>query len=133
MQRKNLIVFAILAAFVVVLAATGISLYHALFDGLQNLPEGTKLSETPSPSSSYSVAVYRVSNDKMGDAVRGELWNKQDGKRSNIFWQIGQSDATVTWSDDTTVSINGILLDVETDTYDWRDHAEDYLETSSQP
>ena len=80
MQRKNAIVFAILAAFVVLLAVLGISLYHTLFDGLDHLPEGSKVGEYPSPTSAYSITIYCVSNDKMGDAVRGELWSKEDGK-----------------------------------------------------
>ncbi len=48
-----------------------------------------------------------------------------NGNTRNIYWNYRESEADIEWTDDVTVSINGIVLNVEIDKYDYRVDAAD--------
>lgn len=41
-----------------------------------------------------------------------------------IFWQYRENAADISWVDDETVNINGVIWDVANETYDYRDREE---------
>ena len=43
-------------------------------------------------------------------------------KEKNIYWNYHCTEAKIEWSDEDTVIINGIELNVTNDTYDYRNH-----------
>ena len=84
------------------------------------------IAESTSPDGTYTVNAY-VSNGGATTSytVLGELmFNKENKKSKKIYWQYRENAADITWVDDDTVKINGVILDVPNETYDYRDHAE---------
>ncbi|MFJ8518636.1 DUF5412 family protein [Lysinibacillus xylanilyticus] len=43
-------------------------------------------------------------------------------RSKKIYWQYRENRAYINWSDDDTVSINGVTLNVPDETYDFRDN-----------
>ena len=72
-----------------------------------------------SPDGTYMVNMYLCNGGATVDfAVRGELVEGE--KEKNIYWEYHKYNAKVEWKDEYTVCINGRILDVRYDTYDWR-------------
>lgn len=87
---------------------------------MSRLPEGELLGEYPSFSAVCSVNIYRCSaGATVADSVRGEVVF-ENGKRKTIYWAYHESKADVQWLDGETVSINGRILNIYHDKYDWR-------------
>jgi hypothetical protein len=120
MKKSILPILAVLALFVVVFV---LFLLHGtgLLFGLVGLPHGELLSEVASPNGDWTVSIYQTSGGATVDfAVRGELTNRAAHQKKNIYWAYHESTAVVIWQDDDTVLINDVVLDVRTQTYDWR-------------
>lgn len=116
-MKKTLKVTA--AVLLCLLAVTAV-LYVRFFVSMSALPEGELIAGYPSASAACSVNIYRCSSGAtVADAVRGEVVF-ENGKRKNIYWQYRESDAAVRWIDSETVSINGRILNIYHDKYDWR-------------
>ncbi|MDI3410865.1 DUF5412 family protein [Bacillus sonorensis] len=49
-----------------------------------------------------------------------ELTTASSGERRNIYWGDKADHPKVEWKDENHVSINDKVLDVRSDTYDWR-------------
>ncbi|MGN1194633.1 MAG: DUF5412 family protein [Acutalibacteraceae bacterium] len=108
------------AAVLLSLIAVSAVLYYHFFVSMNALPEGELIAGYPSASAACSVNIYRCSSGAtVADAVRGEVVF-ENGKRKNIYWQYRESDAEVKWIDAETVSINGRVLNVYHDKYDFR-------------
>lgn len=92
------------------------------FFSLHHLPEGDFLTEAESQNGEYTVKAYvSRSGATVADAVRGEvIYHHKNDKKKNIYWEYRESEAEISWIDETTVLINGIKLDVRKDVYDWR-------------
>ena len=85
------------------------------------LPKGEFMESVESPTKEYTINSYLCSgNATTGFSVRCEAVNNHSGKARNIYWQYKCKTADIYWLDDFTVSINGIKLNVKTDSYDWR-------------
>ena len=85
------------------------------------LPEGKLIKSSLSPTQRYRVNAYLADGGATTDfAVRCEVVNEHTGKIRNIYWNYHESDAELLWVDDETISINGIILNVITDMYDFR-------------
>lgn len=90
---------------------------------IDNLPVGQLIEEFPSPDGTYQINAYLVSGNATVDfSVRCEVVETASGAMRNIYWQYRCSSANVLWIDDHTVDINGIVLNVITDSYDWRNN-----------
>ncbi len=57
-------------------------------------------------------------------AVLGRVKNTKNHLSRNIYWQYHCGTADVQWLNDTTVSINGKVLNVKSDVYDYRRNSE---------
>ena len=92
------------------------------FFNIDRLPDGELLSEEVSPSGIYTVRTY-ISNghSTVAPAVRGEViyHNTFDTKR-NIYWAYRIEEGKIEWISKHVVSINGRVLDVSKDEYDFR-------------
>lgn len=90
--------------------------------GMDNLPTGELISSTTSPEKTYTVNAYCCSGNATTDfSVRCEVVNNTTKEKRNFYWMYHQSTVTPKWLNDKTIDINGIELNVKTDSYDWRD------------
>jgi hypothetical protein len=90
---------------------------------MASLPKGEFLYKVDSPTKEYTINIYIASgtNVTVSDSIRGELvFNNRIKFSKNIYWQYRQSWVDVIWLDNYTVNINGVILDVRRDIYDFR-------------
>ncbi|PEY42434.1 hypothetical protein CN354_03045 [Bacillus cereus] len=99
----------------------GYGVYWAFFD-MNRLPTVYLLSEETSPDSKYTLRAYVTNGGATTSyAVRGELvFNEQNNKTKNIYWNNRENTANITWNDNDTVIINGYKLNVPNDKFDFR-------------
>lgn len=123
MSKKNWLKLAAAGTFLIVgwIAWNVYLLFHISMD---NLPAGSPLGRFESPDKQYVVVTYLCSGDMSDFAVRAAV--SKNGQwwvfPKNIYWDYHRDNATVKWLDGKTVDINGIVLNVEHDEYDWRVH-----------
>ena len=116
MKRILLIISLVL---VVILTSIGYFLYENFYS-MSHLPLGKEIYRSTSPEGNYKLKIYLVQGGLTTDSsIRGEIMNDKNQSR-NIYWSYHESKAKVQWINDTTVSINGHILNVLHDTYDWR-------------
>ena len=85
------------------------------------MPKGIFIESFDSPSKKYTIKIYRCNGGATTDfSIRGELIDNNDGSKRNIYWSYHEQTAQVNWIDDETVEINGRILNVLSDTYDFR-------------
>lgn len=104
-----------------IVALIGYGVYWAFFD-MSRLPTGDYLTEETSPDGTYTIKAYLTNGGATTPfAVRGELvFNNEDNKPKNIYWNAGEETADIVWVDRDTVVINGHLLDVPNNKFDFR-------------
>lgn len=107
----------IIAIIIVVLIACVI--YH-FFYNMNFLPKGEPLESIELPTNDYIINSYIVRNSLSADAIRVELINNKTSKRKNIYWGYPESTANIKWINEDTVEINGHILNIHNDRYDWR-------------
>ena len=102
-------------------ALVGYGVYWAFFD-MSRLPTGEYLTEETSPDGKYTLKAYvTIGGATTSYSVRGELlFNEQNNKTKNIYWNYREDTALITWTDNNTVVINGHTLDVPNDKFDFR-------------
>lgn len=99
-----------------------VAVINYFFFNIDRLPDGELLSEEVSPSGIYTVRTYiSNSHSTVAPAVRGEViyHNTFDTKR-NIYWAYRIEEGKIEWISKHVVSINGRVLDVRKDDYDFR-------------
>jgi hypothetical protein len=118
MKRKKLLIFLLCALAVFALCAYGV---YSLFFDIQRIKGQEKIQELTSPDGQYTLLAY-LNNDgaTTNYAVLCSVKNNQTGKTKNIYWNYPCWNAEVTWLDGHTVTINGIVLNVRSDTFDYR-------------
>lgn len=93
-----------------------------LFFNINRVPEGELLAEELSPTGEYTVLTY-VSNahSTVAPAVRGEvIYHEKNREKRNLYWAYRMEEGEIDWITEHIVSINGMELDVRSDTYDFR-------------
>ena len=112
------ILLSVIAGIILVLFLT----VNHFFFNINRLPEGEFLQLIESPKGDYTVKAYvSESGATVADAVRVEvIYHQKRDKTKNIYWGYRESEAEIIWLDNDTVSINGIVLDVRKEVYDWR-------------
>lgn len=80
------------------------------------------LSDSTSPDGKYTItAYYNADNEDGSDyAVLCVVKDNDSGDERNIYYNTEGANANIQWTNDTTVVINGIVLDVKKDTFDNR-------------
>ncbi|WP_273130645.1 DUF5412 family protein [Bacillus weihaiensis] len=118
-MKRFIIISIITIIFVIILIVYGIYRWSI---NMNNLPKGDFISEVDSPNGKYTIKAYLSSGGATtGYAVRGELiFNNEEKKTKNIYWDYPQDKALIEWKDYNTVIINDHKLDVPMDTYHFR-------------
>ena len=85
------------------------------------LPQGEFMCGVESPNGEYTVNAYLCNGGAtVAYAVRGEVVNNETGKKRNIYWDYKLKTAEIEWINNDVVSINGHVLNIHTDSYDYR-------------
>ena len=85
------------------------------------LPKGEFMYGVESPNGEYTVNAYLCNGGAtVAYAVRGEVVNNETGKKRNIYWDYKIKTAEIEWINNDVVSINGHVLNIHTDSYDYR-------------
>lgn len=94
---------------------------YTLFFSMSRLPEGEWLTSTTSPDETYTIHFYLTNGGATtAYSIRGELVNYHTSDKKNIYWAYREHDVRTEWLDSHTVTINGRVLDVRNEQYDWR-------------
>ncbi|MGG3067064.1 DUF5412 family protein [Bacillus glycinifermentans] len=111
-----------LITFILALGIPTAYVVYTQFYSMKHLPEGVQITSLASPNKKYSISIYRVEkNGAVPDvSIRGELTKVSTGDRKNIYWGSREVNADVEWKDSNHVFINDKVLDIRSDTYDWR-------------
>lgn len=110
-----------ISGIVVAVVVFALSLFYYSFFTLSGVDGDKKTGEYISPDGKYTITSY-LNNSGATTAYAVLCTVKENGKNKekNIYWNYRCEEANVTWLDKTTVEINGIILDVTKDTYDFR-------------
>ena len=102
----------------VCIAVLVIIVWYFFFD-MSRLPKGTLIASYRSPANIYTVNVYECAgNATVADSLRAEVVTGNTTR--NIYWQYNVGLEECEWISENTVRINGVQLNVLSDTYDWR-------------
>lgn len=111
---------ALLLTLLLVPALAGYGIYWAFYD-IQRFSGQELLDTLSSPDGHYTVSIYRNNGGATtGYVLLGTVKDQQSGRERNLYWQDHQDLDRLCWIDETTVEINGTLLDVRRDSYDCR-------------
>lgn len=112
--------FCLLSLFIVTIVLTLSLFYHSFFS-LSGVDGDEKIGEYISPDGGYTVTSYLNNGGATtAYAILCTVKKNDKGKEKNIYWNYPCEEADIIWLDGTTVSINGKILDVTKDTYDFR-------------
>ena len=120
MKKAIWITSIVLGSVLVLFLALIFAVRWAFFD-IQRIEGQNELTVSQSPNGKYTVTAYL--NDggaTTGFAVLCTVKDNESDKEKNIYWNYHCNSADIKWVDEDTVDINGEVLDVETDTYDFR-------------
>ena len=117
-MKKSLLIVGIVMLLIASLLGYGI--YWAFYD-IQRLDGQEVLQEVSSPNDTYTITAYLNNGGATTSyAVLCSVKNNHTGKEKNIYWQNRCNGAEITWLDEDTVQINGVELNIKSDTYDYR-------------
>lgn len=106
---------------VLLVIIVGTCVIHWAFYDIQRIEGQELLSESVSPDGKYTISTYlNNSGATTAYAVLCSVRNNQTDKEKNIYWNHHCIEAKIEWNDEDTVTINGIELNVNEDTYDYR-------------
>ena len=107
--------------FIILFIAIGFYAVNWAFFDIQRIDGQELLNEAVSPDGKYTVSAYLNNGGATTDyAVLCSVRNNDTDKEKNIYWNYHCSEAVIEWISEDTVIINGIELNVTTDTYDYR-------------
>lgn len=89
---------------------------------MNRLPKGKFLTEETSPNGKYTLKTYLINGGATtSSTIRGELvFHKRNDQTKNIYWNEKEEIAKIHWLDDETVDINGHVLYIHKDRFDFR-------------
>jgi len=119
-KRKKIVKISLIVG-VLFMGVIGYGVYWAFFD-MDRLPTGEYLTEETSPDGTYTIRAYRNNGGATTSySIRGELvFNKNNSKTKNIYWNYREDTAEIEWIDNDTVIINGHTLEVPNERFDFR-------------
>lgn len=117
---KKKLLTGCLGIIIIVLLLVSYFVYH-FFYSMNNLPEGQLIKKSHSPNHTYTLNLYRADSGATSRySIRGELIDNGNENTKNIYWGYDERQAKVSWKNNHVVNINGHILDVEKDKYDFR-------------
>ncbi len=113
-RHNKAIVFIIMFATIIFF-----SIYWAFFS-MARLPKGEFLLESKSPNNNYTIKAYLVNGGATTSyAIRAELIRNNRNPK-NIYWNYREENAVIKWLSDDVIEINGHILSLPNDKYDFR-------------
>lgn len=117
-MKRTLTIAVLILLFVI--AILGYGIYWAFYD-IQRIEGQEIIGEVSSPDGTYTVTAYLNNGGATtGYAVLCSVKTSGQNKEKNIYWQYRCEEADIVWVDECTIQINGVELNVEKDTYDYR-------------
>lgn len=117
-MKRTLTIAVLILLFVI--AILGYGIYWAFYD-IQRIEGQEIIGEVSSPEGTYTVTAYLNNGGATtGYAILCSVKTNGQNKEKNIYWQYHCEEADIVWVDEYTVQINGVELNVEKDTYDYR-------------
>lgn len=92
--------------------------YWRFFISMDFLPRGERILVSESPGGNQIHLYLCNGGATTSYAIRGEAVTDRGVK--NIYWQYDETRADVRWLSDEVVSINGVVLNIYEDVYDYR-------------
>lgn len=92
--------------------------YWRFFISMDFLPRGERILVSESPSGNQIHLYLCNGGATTSYAIRGEAVTDRGVK--NIYWQYDETRTDVRWLSDEVVSINGVVLNIYKDVYDYR-------------
>ena len=106
---------------IIILVIASVVMSSCYFYNMDDLPEGDLIYSSTSPSKNYRIDAFRCSGNATTDfSIRCSVYNLETKKQRNIYWAYHQEDVDIKWISESDVNINGMVLNVLTDSYDWR-------------
>ena len=119
MKKKSFIRRRILLGILIPLLF-GWAVYHFTLD-TQSVPKGEFLKSIESPSGKYTANAYHGQDNATVDfSVIVEIENKRNSKKKNIYFEYHCEEADLKWLSDSKIKINGKILNIHKDVYDFR-------------
>ena len=120
MKRTKKYLIRILITIAIIIGGAAYAINWAFFD-IQRINGQEYLTEATSPNGMYTVTAYLNNGGATTSyATLGILKNNKNGKVKNIYWQYRSEKAEMEWLNDETIRINGIVLNVKNEIYDYR-------------
>ena len=117
-KDKWIIAIALVISILAILSAIMYAFGYFFYFGR---PHGEFMYEVESPNGEYTENAYLCNGGAtVAYAVRGEVVNNETGKKRNIYWDYKIKTAEIEWINNDVVSINGHVLNIHTDSYDYR-------------
>lgn len=123
MKKTLKSIIALTLAVLFMLSFAGCSKEPEVKTNIADIAGQELLTDSTSPDGKYTVTAYYNGENEDGSkyAVLCVVKNNDNGDERNIYYNTEGANANIQWSDDTTVVINGIVLDVNKDTFDNRE------------
>ncbi len=117
------LVFVLVFLFVTIFNMIGLAIDSFGFD-MSDLPQGEFLYSAMSPDGENTLKIYRVTVERIGVAIRGEIVpagvQAEQAAAKNIYWETGADTAIAAWTGEGAVSINGHEVNIGGTPYDSR-------------
>ncbi len=111
---KGLFIFLLITVFITA------GIYHYFFISMSSLPEGEYINSYKNSEADCKINIYLCSGSATtGYSIRGEVEYK-NARTKNIYWSYNEQRAEVSWIDSETVNINGRVLNIYNDVFDFR-------------
>ena len=120
MTKNNKKILKAITSISFLIAFIAIIIYWCFFQ-IQGIKGQEKIKSYTSPQGGYIVTIYRNNGGATTDfSILGRVKKIKTGKEKNIYWQYHCKDADVEWLKENIIKINGIVLNVDTEVYDYR-------------
>lgn len=86
------------------------------------LPQGYLGQSFPSPNGEFNAQIYHMSGFIDYKNVRVDVVNNRTNKKEMIYYEHVYKALDIKWIENDTLKIEDIILKVERDNYDYRDH-----------
>lgn len=105
---------------ILLILVLGIIIFNQFYN-INNLNTGELIEELYSPNNKFVLKSYFINGGSLSaNSVRVEVINNDTNESRNIYFNYPENKVNMKWIDDVNVDINGIELNINKETYDWR-------------
>ncbi len=125
MKKSTKIIILIVAVIAVIaLGFFAVSNFSSSNDKeIQEIKGQELLNESTSPDGTYTIYSYlNNGGDTIQYSVLCSVKNNNTGEERNIYWNHDCANTNIQWVDNETAVINGTVVNVVNDHFDYREH-----------